>query len=495
MKKTLIIILLAFAAISSFNYETKAQFVDREAIIDSLTTIDPNIVGYFPRWKICEPDLIAQIYQAFLYKGFSKDELNKEDIQVLGAPKESESDPYDILLLSCGNNASMNVVDIESTFGDIMIGYLSGQFIYRGINRGLYSEDFGGSNKRDYCYIDIPGETPVTPSQADMITNYLDKPVNVDHAFSLSLFEQSLKIGDTGFWLRSIMGTDEVGYHYWSSGEAKVLLQRPLYINNDPLTKKGIPYLINAYLGGGYRVSSGINNDGSLLSWVSSRNLNASPDGKIIFGTDVHAWFHPQAGISLNLELPLSSVGTEKIDPSSYATYSIGERNVDFDPNNPLSESAIRTNSIAPIIRATGQVSVFYNLWLDHNNPENYFRFNLGLSYAEVQEALLYRVQELPVPNAPYNFYSVEGIDGLETFKPNEFMDWLYFKAEYRNQAVFPFGVSAQISNQILLGRAYLPLLGNWLYLEAKYSTPLRDARPFEIKNFFMISPVLRLTI
>lgn len=495
MKKTLIIIILAFAAISSFNYESKAQFVDKQAIIDSLTTIDPNIVGYFPRWKICEPDLIAQIYQAFLYKGYPVENLNREDIQVMGAPKESELDPYDILLLSCGNE-SMNVVEIESIFGDIMIGYLSGQFIYRGVNRGLYSEDFGGTNKRDYCYTDIPGETPVTPSQATMITNYLDKPVNVDHAFSLSLFEQALKIGDSGFWLRSVMGTDEVGYHYWSSGEAKILLQRPLYINNDPMTKKGIPYLINAYLGGGYRLSSGLNNDGSLLSWVSSRNLNAAPDGKIIFGTDVHAWFHPQAGLSLNLELPLSSIGTEKIDPTSYAQYGIGERSVDFNPNNPLSETALKSDrSIVPIIRATGQISLFYNLWLDKNNPENYFRFNLGLSYAEVQEALFYKVQELPVPNAPYNYYSVDGVDGLETYKPNEFMDWLYFKVEYRNQAVFPFGVSAQISNQILLGRAYLPLLGNWLYLEAKYSTPLRDARPFEIKNFFMISPVLRLTI
>lgn len=494
MKKSIILIILAIATFGSLSNDAKAQFIDKQAIIDSLTTIDPNILGYFPRWKICEPDLIAQIYQAFLYKNYPKDELSKEDIQVLGAPKEFESDPYDILLLSCGS-ASMNVVEIENVFGDMMIGFLSGQYVYRGPNRGLNSDDVGGKNKRDYCYTDIPGETPVTPSQADMITNYLDKPVNVDHAFSLSLFEQALKIGSSGFWLRSLVGTDEVGYHYWSAGEAKILLQRPLYINNDPLTKKGIPYLINAYLGGGYRVSSGLNNDGSLLSWVTSRSLNAAPDGKIIFGTDVHAWFHPQAGISLNLELPLSRIGTKKIDPTTYAQYAIADRDVDFNPNNPLSETAIRTNNIVPLIRATGQISLFYNLWLDNKNPENYFRFNLGISYAEVQEALLYKVQELPAPNAPYNYYSVEGIDGLNTYKPNEFMDWLYLKVEYRNQSVFPFGVSAQISNQILLGRAYLPLFGNWLYLEAKYSTPLRDARPFEINNFFMISPVLRLTI
>ena len=90
---------------------------------------------------------------------------------------------------------------------------------------------------------------------------------------------------------------------------------------------------------------------------------------------------------------------------------------------------------------------------------------------------------------------STVNIRNLETFKPHEPMDWLYLKVEYRSQAAFPFGASVQISNQILLGRLYIPLLGNWLYLEGKYSTPLRDARPYEIQNFFMISPVLRLTI
>jgi len=489
MKKFLVIIVLTLATALSFQNVANSQVIDKEAIIDSLTTIDPNIVGYFPRWKICEPDLLAQIYQAFLYKGYPKNELSQEDVQVLGAPKEFETDPYDILLLTCGKT-SMNSVEIESLFGDMMIGFLSGEYTYKGIDRGIRT-DFA---KRDYCFSDIPGETPVTPSQAAMITNYLDKPVNVDHAFSLSLFEQSLKIGESGFWIRSVLGTDEVGYHFWSSGESKILLQRPLYINQDMGTKKGIPNLIDAYLGGAYRITGGLDSDGSLLSWVSNRTLNADPGGKIIFGTDIHAWFHPQAGISLNLELPMKRLGTERIDPSAYGSYGIGDREVDFNPNNPI--GAIATKSaIIPLLRATGQFSVFYHLWLDKQNPENYFRFNLGISYAEIQEALLYEVQENPIPNAPTRYMSVDDIDGLGTFKPNEFMDWLYFKVEYRNQAVFPFGISAQISNQILLGRAYLPLLGNWLYLEAKYSTPLRDARIFEMKNFFMISPVLRLTI
>lgn len=488
MKRIIILAIIIIALAISYN--ANSQVIDKKAIIDSLTTIDPNIIGYFPRWKICEPDLLAQIYQAFLYKGYSPEDLSKEDIQIIAAPRESEYDPYDILVLSCGK-ISLNTVEIESLFGDLMIGYLSGENFYKGNARGDVKRD---KVYRDYCYLDLPGEAPVTPSQAEIITSYLDKPINVTHAFALSLFEQSLKIGESGFWITSKLGTDEVGYQFWSAGEAKVLLQRPLYVNRDPATRKGIPNLINAYLGGGYRITSGLDNDASLLSWVSKRALNAGPTGKIIFGTDVHAWFHPQVGINLNMEIPLKSLGTEKVEQSTYAQYGFGDRVVDFNPENPIGMVANK-QSIVPILKSTGQVSVFYHLWLDKKNPENYFRFNLGISYAEVQEALLYSVQENPIPNAPTRYISVNGIDGLETYKPNEFMDWLYFKAEYRNQAVYPFGVSFQISNQILLGRAYLPLFGNWLYLEAKYSTPLRDVRPYELKSFFMISPVLRLTI
>ena len=77
--------------------------------------------------------------------------------------------------------------------------------------------------------------------------------------------------------------------------------------------------------------------------------------------------------------------------------------------------------------------------------------------------------------------------------KPNEALDWIYAKLEYRNQGSFPFGVSVQYSNQILVGRAYIPVLGDWLYVEGRYSTPLRDPYPFEIENFFMVSPVFRL--
>ena len=89
---------------------------------------------------------------------------------------------------------------------------------------------------------------------------------------------------------------------------------------------------------------------------------------------------------------------------------------------------------------------------------------------------------------------TTEDVNGLKLYKPNTFGDWVYFKVEYRNQAVYPFGISFQYANQIGLGRVYLPIF-KWLYLEAKYATPLRTKNPFEMDNYFMISPVIRITI
>lgn len=486
MKKYLIVLVFAVLYFGALAPELKSQGVDKNGIIDSLTTIDPEIVSYFPRWKVCEPDLMAQIYQAFVYKGYPKENLSREDIEVLSAPQEFPSDPFEILMIKCGEE-SMNSVQIQSTMSSLFIGFLSGELVYLGADKGFPHPD--NLAKREYCFTEIPRDIPVTATQADIIVDFIERPTNVDHSFSLSLFEQTLKVGETGFWIRSIMGTDQIGYPFWTSGESKLVLQRPLYINQDPKTRKGIPYLVNAYLGAGYRVQTGLSSDNSILSWIPNRILNVGPGGKIVFGSDVHAWFLPEAGLSLNLELPLSRLETETIDVGTYGLLPVGPE-VDFDPNDP--RYGIRIDNIAPISRASGQITAFYHWWLDKKNPENYFRFDFGISYSEVTEAAVY-VET--VEDEFFTKMSTVGVLGLKTYKPEKLPEWLYVKVDYRSQAAFPFGASIQISNEIFLGRLYLPLFGNWLYLEGKYSTPLRDARPYEIKNFFMISPVLRLTI
>lgn len=488
----LIAIIIVASTASVFAQPKDFLTPDRKKnILDSLSTIDPKIVGYFPRWKVCEPDIAAQIYQVFVYRGYPESELNKQDVEVLAAPRESEFVSFEILSISCGR-ASMNSVEIESFVPDMLVGFISGDYIYTGLNRGIRADN----PRRDYCFSDVPPEAPVSTNQAAIILDYLT-PTNVTHAFTLSLFEQSLKIGESGFWIRSIIGTDEEGYPFWNAGESKIVLQRPLYVNTDQETNSGIPYLVNAYLGGGYRITSGISNNSGLLSWVSDRKLNAANGGKLIGGFDFYMPFHPYAGVHFNVELPIQSLKKFEADESTYGL--LPANNVDFNAENSNYGSGIRIQSVAPVLRATGQFTLFYNWWLDKQNPENYLRFDLGVNYFEVKELAQYfqKVDSTSPQNAGRiaSFFDNKGIDGLNNYSPEEFGDWLFLKVEYRNQAVFPFGLSFQYSNQIFLGRIYLPLLSDWLYLEAKYATPLREARPYEIRDFFMLSPVIRLTI
>jgi hypothetical protein len=63
-----------------------------------------------------------------------------------------------------------------------------------------------------------------------------------------------------------VFGNDDAGYHFWSSGQASVQLQRPLYLNPDVQTNRAIPYLLDIFLGWGYRMEAGINPNGTIFS-------------------------------------------------------------------------------------------------------------------------------------------------------------------------------------------------------------------------------------
>jgi hypothetical protein len=477
MRKNILIALLGIFIFGLCSNFSKAE----GTIIDSLTSPDPNIRKYFPRWRICEAEMKIQLHQAFIIMGYDKSELDMGKIEVLAAPRTNKDLPFEILLITCGK-ATMNANQISNNISRLA-EYINGTYSF------VTDLDMAPA-KRDYCYSEIAPEIPPSESQEKAILNYME-PSDVDHSISLSLFEQSLKIGSTSFWIKSMLGNDQIGYPFWSAGEAKIVLKRPLYINEDDKTSGRIPNLINAYFGAGYRINSGISNDHSALSWVSKRYLNSGPSGKLVAGLDFYMPFHPEAGIQMNIELPFEKLKEKSIEETDFALSpnGLGETGFRFDDPRAGDEKII-TKGIAPMLRASGQMTAFYNLWINTNGRnENFFRFDLGLSYSEVREMLLYRDN-----NKQETFITTDGVDGLKTYKPSEFGDWLFAKVEYRNQANYPFGVSLQYSNQILLGRIYLPIL-SWLYIEGKYSTPLRGARPYEAENFFMISPVIRITL
>ncbi len=431
-----------------------AQKEDSTSLIQ-LKTIDPTLLPYFPRWAITEPNLQLQIMQSFILDGRPKENLDMSQITITCAPIEDIKNPnYNILLIECGKE-KLVASEVEAKMRKLAV---------------LISDP-----KRPYSYRDIPPSTPPTQAEIAAIVNYMDMPTNVTHSFSLSGFEQTLKMGNTDFWLRSIVGTEGAGYTFLSSGEAKILVQRPLYPNDDPETKRAIPNLLDFHVGMGYRITDTSN---GILSFIPARRLNVGRGGKGVFGFDMHAPFHPQFGVSFHIEVPLSGVDSSRIIESrDYSVY--------YKPD----QSGRPSIAIAPLLRTTGQATVFYNWWLDPEKPENFFRFDLGVGYAEVKEA-----QRIFDPKK--NSYVIEddNIRGLMFYHPVEAADWIFAKLEYRSQGVFPFGLSTQYSNQMLLSRCYLPLIGQWLYLDARYSVSLRSkesVRPYE-ENVFMISPVLR---
>jgi len=160
MRKLFMILFLGFLLITIEN--SNAQSISRKAMIDSLTSIDPEIKKYFPRWSICETDLQIQIYKTFQLLGYPESELDMTQIEVLATPKLDYYAPYDLLLISCGQ-ASMNSTEIEENLG-ALVDFISGE--------ESYTNTYSGYPKRDYCFKEIPPSIPITESQK---YHYLNK--------------------------------------------------------------------------------------------------------------------------------------------------------------------------------------------------------------------------------------------------------------------------------------------------------------------------------
>ncbi len=447
-----------------------------------LKTIDPEVEIYLPRWRITDPDLALQIYRLFEYKigtnelrnaqglPVKKSDLDQTRIIVTAAPRRPNR-AFQPLQVQCGE-AILHLTDIDADILDLIRGG-------RGATNLTYAHEF------------LLPEKPKNIAIATPTQNFLYVPGLTNHAVGFSLFEQSIKVGESGFFIRNQIGTDPVGYHFWSAGEGKVTLRRPLYKNEDLATKQKFPYLVNAYLGAGYRLTSGLAGQKTPIGFIDNRILNAGPGSKVVAGLDLYL---PKAvpgfdglGFSINVELPLADAEGQRIDETTYGQYAVPNRPTPVRPNFPVGSGDF---SLAPLLRSTGQAGLFYHLWLD-DKAEDYLRFDLGINYTDVREALVYtpvgeRVKALTMNN----------VDGLASWRPQEVGDWIYLRAEYRKQREFPFGVSLQYANQMILGRAYIPLVGQWLFLEARYSRALRETRPFEIPGgFFMISPIVRFTL
>jgi hypothetical protein len=468
----------------------------RNEALNALTTIDSNLVDYFPRWVICESDLNVKLKHVFKLFGKRPEKIEGSQIRVTAAPKPmgEEDKEFALLLIQWGhfsksqeqdrNGASyvtLSTQEIAALIPEAIRNTVSGKW-------NQFGEELDVPT-RAYCYIPIdPKEEPTEEEVREMV-NYF-QPTTKNHAISISAYEQAIKLGQEGkqIWLSQSTGNDVIGLPFWSAGEGRVQLHQIAIRNDNPTMASAIPSILALRLGFGYRISAGLPDSNGLLDFINSRRLDAGPGGKLSVGLDFNLPSHEQFGFTFNIEMPLRKLGMNNQIGNlySYAVYA-------NDEPGRFDYEGYKDSSIY-LLRTTGQAGFFYNYWPDADNASNFLRFDLGVSYANIQESALYRD---PVTG---NTALVGDLEGLRNFEPRSASDWLYAKIEYLNQSGRPFGLSLQYSNQMLMSRVFVPVIGDWLYIEAKYAYNTRSAnelakRPFDFESMFMLSPVLRFAL
>lgn len=464
VRKLMLSAVMAISLVLSFNtHRASAQPGKRELgeDVNDLTQLDPDIEKYLPRWKILEADLKIKLAQYFRLSGLP---VSETDSMVVTATFVTPgTGAQELLSIRVGDDPNAHLsgtAKIRSELGDALY------------NRIL---------NRDYALSPIEPATPVTTSARTRIPNVL-QPTNVKQFIAVSAFRQTVQLGTTGARLDNMLGNDEIGYQFWSSGQGKVILSYPIIPLDDPdLRSKGVPDILTIGLGGAYRLKVGSPDENFLDGAIQPRRLNGAIGGKAIAHIEYRLPQLNDLGFLLNAEVPFSKLqGADKVDLS--------------DGVVTFPERSGRTDTVQAgyFLRNVAQGVLFWETWL--NDYEHFFRVSVGASYQEVARGVAAAGLK---PVTTTNHLFPDGVLYQGLYHPTTFQDWIFAKVEYLNQSGFPFGISAQISNQNLLIDGFIPLFPNWLFIEAKYSTPvLRDnPQPWESNSFFMISPILRFVI
>lgn len=515
MKRYYLVLSACVLVVSSTSFLYGQDTTAQSGIPNAFKTIDDRAIPFLSRWTVCEAQVQKIIQQYF--KTVGKDpgpDLAK--ISIWGEPKKNGK--YDLYQIKCGS-----AVAVKKELVDNML---------QGV-QDLVAEPVGPEGEEKYCH-----DFVAVSNVGGKVSSDIEKKVGVGENnfrmptggrqyYSLSVFDQMLRVGSTNWWIQNNIGNDNMGYHFWYAGEAKITAMRPLIDNYDNNTRRVIPNLLKLSGGVVYRLNDDVANP-RVLDFLGKRKLNMGPDPKIAvsfegvlpLGEDNKT---SVVGARINLEQPVQSIneGAQIAEPLTFSR-------VEFDETNGIARgerlqllathprfaenaqfvtkrnaSNVDVQTITPILRTVAQASLFYTWWLEvegsENPPDNIFRVDAGINYSEIVETALVQTGGAfgPIYFATSKNVSAArgGVRGLVNYTPQSVLDWLFVKFEYRNETSYPFGFSIQYSNQILMGTGYLPIFGNWLYLEAKYSHILRELRPYEQQSRFMISPVFRILI
>ncbi len=458
---------------------------------EDLIALDPDIEQYLPRWRILEADLKAKLTLYFRSKGVPM--RTSDTITVTASFPDAGS--QDLLKIRAGSYAEAELngrAKIESELGT-----------------ELYQEILS----KKYKFAEIEPAKPLTENETVRTPSVLNPP-NARQFIAVSAFRQAIQLGTTGARLEHVIGNDEIGYHFWSAGQGKVLIDYPIIRLQDPdLRANGLPDILKVQLGVGYRLKFGYADDNVLSDLVPSRLLNGALGAKAIVRAEYRLPQVNDIGVAVHTELPMTKLtGSAEVD---------GTPEVVWAPDRLFVESGSVPIRSAYFLRTIAQGQVFWENWFD--NYEHYFRIGVGVSYQDIAHGALVYSDGQTEGYVNHEGDATVQFDGrrpgprpspvghstmvkyLELIHPTKLEEWIYLKAEYLNQSGFPFGASAQLANRNLLLTGFIPVIPNWLFLEAKYSTPLFPApmapsgmnnpAPWEQKSFVMISPILRFKL
>ncbi len=483
MRKTIFLMAFMLAGFLTASAQ-EPTIIELEKNVSDLNTIDPDVGRYFPRWRILEADLKTKL--SLYFRSIGVPVKPSDTMTVTASFDRGAEAPQDILQIQAGSYPGSQLN--------------SRQAIEGALGADLYQQILG----RQYALADIEPAKPITESETDRVPSVF-YPTNAKQFIAVSAFRQAVQVGSTGARLEHLIGSDEVGYPFWSGGQGKALVDYPIIRqDNEDLRANGVPDPFKFSLGVGYRLKFGVEGQSAVADIFAPRLLNGSIGAKAIVRAEYRFPQLNDIGVGFYTELPFNKrAGSESVK---------GNEEVVWVPDSIFSTRPPVPVRSAYFLRTVAQGNLFWETWLD--NYEHYIRFSLGMSYQEFAVGALRvgdywldpdgettrRVDNRGVvvegPGAsPIGLANNVQYTGL--VHPTEVQDWLYAKVEYLNQSDFPFGASAQLSNRNLLLTGFVPVVPNWLFLQAKYSTPLlrSEPAPWEQKTFIVISPVLRFML
>jgi hypothetical protein len=375
----------------------RAERLSMERMIASLNTIDSVYKASFPMWIVLDEDLRERVYKSFESR-FSNVRRDS-DVVVVGS-----ADRKHILEIDVGSHV-MGRRDVAVNLSDSLYHELVS------MNYPL----------REFSPI-IPRLTART--QFGIVPMFA--------AISASAFGVTMLFAN-GMGFEANMGREELGYHFWSTGDLSVM---------------GV---YNQFkLGFNFPFAPGLGTPGGISSPISIRPRK-------MMGTN---------GVVMEYVDQLS-------DASLGAHLSVGENNSSIASGNLF----VNPGDSAGNYYVHTVIQGWYSRTLRFGAGEEHtLALSGGFGYLQIASGLNIFKGDRIVTAAKQDFYSP------------------LVRINYTREGANSFGVNLQYCSSVIFAYGWVEFVKNFLYLDLKYYSPIiRDAKPWEQSYFFMISPRIQL--